>query len=166
MRSIVWNVAARAFHFERHPIHLLHCRRELLPYFVRIRRHSKRDKNFTARYTICRDDKPRFCRAGLDHPSDTHTTEILSLIRNANYTLRVDDDVPGIKRTVGSFVEASSFGSVTLGYFAFTLRLWFMGFAVDDIARGVCKLSTTIRSFSSSDQRRRRPVSTTSSRST
>src|SRR5664280_934185 len=37
--------------------------------------------------------------------------------------------------------------------------------AVDEIARGVCKLSSTIRSFSSSDQRRRRPVSTTSSRS-
>ena len=34
--------------------------------------------------------------------------------------------------------------------------------AVDDIARGVCRLSNTIRSFSSSDQRRRRPVSTTS----
>jgi hypothetical protein len=29
-----------------------------------------------------------------------------------------------------------------------------------------CKLSMTIRSFSSSDQRRRRPVSMTSSRST
>jgi hypothetical protein len=37
--------------------------------------------------------------------------------------------------------------------------------AVDDIARGASKLSLTIRSFSSSDQRRRRPVSTTSSRS-
>jgi hypothetical protein len=32
--------------------------------------------------------------------------------------------------------------------------------------RGDCKLSTTILSFSSSDQRRRRPVSTTSSRPT
>src|ERR1035437_6557321 len=38
--------------------------------------------------------------------------------------------------------------------------------AVEDIARGVCRLSMTIRSFSSSDQRRRRPVSTISSRST
>jgi hypothetical protein len=37
--------------------------------------------------------------------------------------------------------------------------------AVDEIARGVSKLSNTIRSFSSSDQRRRRPVSTTSNRS-
>jgi hypothetical protein len=37
--------------------------------------------------------------------------------------------------------------------------------AVDDIARGVSKLSNTIRSFSSSDQRRRRPVSTISNRS-
>lgn len=37
--------------------------------------------------------------------------------------------------------------------------------AVNDIARGVSKLSNTIRNFSSSDQRRRRPVSTTSNRS-
>ena len=36
--------------------------------------------------------------------------------------------------------------------------------AVDDTSRGPLKLSPTIRSFSSSDQRRRRPVSTTSSR--
>ena len=34
--------------------------------------------------------------------------------------------------------------------------------AVDEIARGVCMLSRTILSFSSSVQRRRRPVSTTS----
>src|ERR1700684_1602580 len=38
--------------------------------------------------------------------------------------------------------------------------------AVAAIWRGACKLSRTILSFSSSDQRRRRPVSTTSSRST
>ena len=37
--------------------------------------------------------------------------------------------------------------------------------AVDEIARGACMLSTTILSFSSSVQRRRRPVSTTPSRS-
>lgn len=34
--------------------------------------------------------------------------------------------------------------------------------AVEDIARGVCRLSMTIRSFSSSVQRRRRPVSSRS----
>src|SRR5258708_4722557 len=38
--------------------------------------------------------------------------------------------------------------------------------AVAEICRGVCKLSRTILSFSSSLKRRRRPVSTTSSRST
>ena len=37
--------------------------------------------------------------------------------------------------------------------------------AVDEIARGVSMLSATILSFSSSAQRRRRPVSTTPSRS-
>jgi hypothetical protein len=38
--------------------------------------------------------------------------------------------------------------------------------AVAATRRGACKLSGTILSFSSSDQRRRRPVSNTSSRST
>lgn len=38
--------------------------------------------------------------------------------------------------------------------------------AVAATRRGACKLSRTILSFSSSDHRRRRPVSTTSSRST
>jgi hypothetical protein len=57
----------------------------------------------------------------------TNTGEVLAIIRNANYTMRVEDQVGGLKRTVGSFVEASSFGSVTVGYFAFTLRLWFLG---------------------------------------
>jgi hypothetical protein len=57
----------------------------------------------------------------------TNTAEILSLIRNANYTMLVETDVAGFKRIVGSFVEASSFGGVTLGYFAFTGRLWLLG---------------------------------------
>jgi len=39
----------------------------------------------------------------------------------------VETDVAGFKRIVGSFVEASSFGGVTMGYFAFTGRLWLLG---------------------------------------
>jgi hypothetical protein len=57
----------------------------------------------------------------------TNTTELMSVIRNANYTLLNDTEVAGIKRIVGSFTEASSFGSTTLGYFAFTSRLWLLG---------------------------------------
>jgi hypothetical protein len=57
----------------------------------------------------------------------TNTAELLSFVRNANYTMLVETDVAGFKRIVGSFVEASSFGGATLGYFAFTSRLWLLG---------------------------------------
>jgi hypothetical protein len=52
---------------------------------------------------------------------------LFSFIRNANYALLSDTEVAGFKRIVGSFTEASSFGSATLGYFAFTGRLWLLG---------------------------------------
>jgi hypothetical protein len=57
----------------------------------------------------------------------TNTAELFALIRNANYTMLVETDVAGFKRIVGSFVEASSFGGATMGYFAFTGRLWLLG---------------------------------------
>jgi hypothetical protein len=57
----------------------------------------------------------------------TNTTELLSFIRNANYSMLGDSEVVGFKRIVGSFPEASSFGAVTLGYFAFVQRLWLLG---------------------------------------
>jgi hypothetical protein len=66
--------------------------------------------------------------AGLDLVTYfTNTTELMSVIRNANYALLNDQEVAGFKRIVGSFTEASSFGSTTLGYFAFTSRLWLLG---------------------------------------
>jgi hypothetical protein len=57
----------------------------------------------------------------------TNTAELFSLIRNASYTIYADDQAAGLKRIIGSFTESSSFGSMTLGYFALTLRLWLMG---------------------------------------
>jgi hypothetical protein len=57
----------------------------------------------------------------------TNTAEILSFIRNANYGLLNDRELAGSKRIVGSFVEASSFGAMTLGYFAFSGKLWLEG---------------------------------------
>ncbi|MGA7807104.1 MAG: hypothetical protein WCB02_21105 [Bradyrhizobium sp.] len=57
----------------------------------------------------------------------TGTTELLAFIRNANYSMLNDTEVAGFKRIVGSFTEASSFGACTLGYFAFTMRLWLLG---------------------------------------
>jgi hypothetical protein len=57
----------------------------------------------------------------------TNTTELLSFIRNGTYGLLSDTEVAGFKRIVGSFTEASSFGSMTLGCFAFTGKLWLRG---------------------------------------
>ncbi len=57
----------------------------------------------------------------------TNTTELLSFIRNATYTMLNDTEVAGFKRIVGSFVEASAFGAITLGYFAYAGTLWLHG---------------------------------------
>jgi hypothetical protein len=57
----------------------------------------------------------------------TNTTELLSFIRNGTYGLLNDTEVAGFKRIVGSFTEAASFGGMTLGCFAFTLKLWLLG---------------------------------------
>jgi hypothetical protein len=59
----------------------------------------------------------------------TNTTELLSFIRNSTYSMISDTELAGFKRIVGSFVEASSFGYWTLGYFAFTTSLWLNGIA-------------------------------------
>jgi hypothetical protein len=59
----------------------------------------------------------------------TNTSELLSFIRNSTYSTLSDSEMAGYKRIVGSFVEASSFGYWTLGYFAFTLSLWLTGIA-------------------------------------
>jgi hypothetical protein len=66
--------------------------------------------------------------AGLDLATySTGTTDLMSFIRNANYSLLLEDQVLGMKRIVGSFVEASSFGAATLSYFAFSIALWLLG---------------------------------------
>jgi len=57
----------------------------------------------------------------------TGTAELLSPIRNASYSMLVETDMGGFKRIVGSFTEASAFGGTTIGYFAFTSRLWLIG---------------------------------------
>jgi hypothetical protein len=57
----------------------------------------------------------------------TGTTELLLFIRNASYSLLNDTEIAGFKRIVGSFAEASSFGAATLGYFAYTCKLWLLG---------------------------------------
>jgi hypothetical protein len=57
----------------------------------------------------------------------TGTSWLLGFIRNAQYTLHTNSEVAGLKRIVGSFPEASSFGRETLGLLAFTGTLWACG---------------------------------------
>ena len=54
----------------------------------------------------------------------TGTSEIMSVIRNANYGMQVGVAIGGIKRVAGSFTEASAFGGITLLFFAFSVELW------------------------------------------
>lgn len=54
----------------------------------------------------------------------TGTSEIMSVIRNANYGMQVGVAIGGIKRVAGSFTEASVFGGTTLLFFAFSVELW------------------------------------------
>ncbi len=50
--------------------------------------------------------------------------ETLDVIRNANYTMHTADTFAGLKRIVGSYPEASSFGAIALALFTFNLVLW------------------------------------------
>ncbi len=59
----------------------------------------------------------------------TNTGDLMAFIRNSTYSMLSDRELAGFKRIVGSFVEASSFGYATLGYFAFTSTLWLRGVA-------------------------------------
>ena len=79
----------------------------------------------------------------------TNTSEVFDFIRNARYSQLADTEVAGFKRIVGSFVEASSFGSATLGYFGLTLRLWLLGYK-PRLTFSVCWLSFTAILFATS----------------
>jgi len=79
----------------------------------------------------------------------TNTSGIFDIIRNARYNQLADTEVAGFKRIVGSFVEASSFGSATLGYFALSLRLWLLGYR-PRVTFSVCWLSFVAILFATS----------------
>jgi hypothetical protein len=53
----------------------------------------------------------------------TDQSHLLDFIRNANYTMHTAETISGFKRIVGSFPEASSYGSAALALFSFTLLL-------------------------------------------
>src|ERR1700722_6544343 len=79
----------------------------------------------------------------------TNTTELFEPIRNANYSMLSDTEMSGFKRIVGSFVEASSFGAMTLGYFAFCGKMWLLG-TYSRFAGALALLSLTALIFSTS----------------
>jgi hypothetical protein len=57
----------------------------------------------------------------------TGTQWLLEFIRNAQYTLHIEEEVSGLKRIVGSFTEASAFAGSTLGALGFVGTLWLCG---------------------------------------
>ena len=57
----------------------------------------------------------------------TGTAWVLDFIRNAQYTFHADESAEGLKRIVGSFLEASAFAHATLGALGFTGTMWLCG---------------------------------------
>lgn len=54
----------------------------------------------------------------------TGTGWLMDPIRNAQYTFHLEEESGGLKRIAGTFSEASSFASATLGAFGFTAAMW------------------------------------------
>jgi hypothetical protein len=58
---------------------------------------------------------------------NTGTQWLLDFMRNAQYTLHIEEEVIGLKRIVGSFPEASAFAHSTIAAVAFTGTMWLCG---------------------------------------
>lgn len=58
---------------------------------------------------------------------DLHAAILMAPIRTANYAILADVAMAGMKRMIGGFSEASSFGYYTLGLFGFWLQYWLRG---------------------------------------
>ncbi|MCM2293289.1 hypothetical protein NAC44_13245 [Allorhizobium sp. BGMRC 0089] len=54
--------------------------------------------------------------------------DLLSIIRNATYTMHTQETIAGLKRIVGAFPETSSFSRSTLGVLGFCGSLWLAGY--------------------------------------
>ncbi|MEI4485301.1 hypothetical protein V8J36_03800 [Frigidibacter sp. MR17.14] len=57
----------------------------------------------------------------------TGTQGLLEVIRNAKYAMHTETEMQGLKRVVGSFTEASSFGRSSIGALGFVATLWLCG---------------------------------------
>lgn len=76
---------------------------------------------------------------------------LLAPIRNANYAILTEGDVGGMRRTIGSFPEASAFGGASLVLFAFALELYLSGYKPRITALiAVGSLAAVLASMSSS----------------
>jgi len=58
---------------------------------------------------------------------NTGTAWLLDFMRNAQYTLHIEEEVVGLKRIVGSFPEASAFAHSTIAAIGFTGTMWLCG---------------------------------------
>jgi hypothetical protein len=58
---------------------------------------------------------------------NTGTQWLLDFMRNAQYTLHIEEEVVGLKRIVGSFPEASAFAHSTIAAVGFTGTMWLCG---------------------------------------
>ncbi|MBP1853189.1 hypothetical protein [Rhizobium halophytocola] len=55
--------------------------------------------------------------------------DMLDFLRNANYTMHTAETISGFKRIVGSYPEASAYGTTALALFAFSATLWLEEYA-------------------------------------
>ncbi|UXN66280.1 hypothetical protein N8E89_24200 (plasmid) [Phyllobacterium sp. A18/5-2] len=74
----------------------------------------------------------------------TGQSHLLDFIRNANYTMHTAETISGFKRIVGSFPEASSYGSAALAFFSFTLLLWLERFPSRLVGLATASIGITI----------------------
>lgn len=57
----------------------------------------------------------------------TGTASLMDFMRNTDYHMHANEEVQGLKRIVGSYVETSVFARVSLGLFGFTATMWLCG---------------------------------------
>ncbi|SDM02685.1 O-antigen ligase family protein [Aliiruegeria lutimaris] len=74
---------------------------------------------------------------------------LLSLIRTADYSLANKHTVSGLPRIIGGFAEASSFGSVSAGFFGYFMISYLIGRRTRDGALAWLSFSATVMSLSS-----------------
>ncbi|KQT60480.1 MULTISPECIES: hypothetical protein [unclassified Aureimonas] len=78
----------------------------------------------------------------------TDTQYLMEFLRNANYSIMIEAEIGGLKRIVGAFPEASSYGACAVSLFAFVIimkieRFRFPGLGLITLALGVTVIFST-----------------------